>query len=150
MAQDTIEAHRQGAEVYTDNQLCCQKMIELLEELNLPRGLLPTVNIEEMGINRRTGFIWIRQRKAFNYTYPKAGRLYCFGTEVTDFVENGRVRRVTGVKSKELLMWFSLGDFFVDPKDQSKITFRTPTGFSMSYPASAFELEKQGNRRLVA
>ncbi|CAB1184545.1 unnamed protein product [Spirodela intermedia] len=149
MAQQTIEAHRPGAEIYTGDDLCRQKAIDLLEELNLPRGLLPIENVEEIGINRQTGFVWLRQKKALNYPFRKAGRLVSYGAEVTGFVEDRRMRRVTGVKSREMLIWIPLGEFFVNPKDTTKITFRTPAGLSKTYPASAFELEEQGNQRLL-
>ena len=51
MAQkNSIEANREGAAIYTGDDLCRQKSIELLEELNLPRGLLPMDgNVEELG-----------------------------------------------------------------------------------------------------
>ncbi|XP_078434517.1 uncharacterized protein LOC144705625 [Wolffia australiana] len=150
MAKNTIDAHREGAEICRGDELCRQKTIQLLEELNMPRGLLPIQNVEEIGINRRTGFVWLRQKKALNYTFRKAGRLVSFGAEVTGFVEDRRMRQVTGVKSKELLMWISLGEFYVDPKDITKITFRTPVGLSKTYPASAFELEEQGSMRATA
>ncbi|CAA6665834.1 unnamed protein product [Spirodela intermedia] len=119
MAQQTIEAHRPGAEIYTGDDLCRQKAIDLLEELNLPRGLLPIENVEEIGINRQTGFVWLRQKKALNYTFRKAGRLVSYGAEVTGFVEDRRMRRVTGVKSREMLVWIPLGEFFVNPKDST-------------------------------
>ena len=149
--KNSIEANREGAEIYTGDDLCRQKSIDLLEELGLPRGLLPMDgNVEELGINRQTGFLWVRQKKALNYTFRKAGRLVCFGTEVTGFLENRKIKQVTGVKSRELLMWFPLGEFFVDPKNPTKITFRTPAGLSLSYPTSAFELEEQGKVQLLA
>ena len=149
--RNTIEANREGAEIYTGDDLCRQKSIELLDELNLPRGLLPMDgNVEELGINRQTGFLWVRQKKAFNYTFKKAGRLVSFGTEVTGWLEDRAIRRVTGVKSRELLLWVSLGEFFVDPRNPSKITFKTPAGLSLSYPTSSFELDEQAGLRLVA
>ena len=148
---NSIQANREGAEIYTGDDLCRQKSIELLEDLNLPRGLLPMDgNVEELGINRRTGFVWVRQKKALNYTFRKAGRLVCFGTEVTGFLEDRRIKQVTGVKSRELLMWFPLGEFYVDPKSPNKITFRTPAGLSLSYPTSAFELDEQASVKVLA
>ncbi|XP_078433664.1 uncharacterized protein LOC144704955 [Wolffia australiana] len=141
MAQKRIEAHRPGAEVYTGDEVCRQKTTELLEELNLPRGLLPIKNVQEVGINRHSGFVWLLQKQSLIYTFRRAGRVVQFGTEVTGFVEDRRMWRVTGVKSKELLMWVSLGEFFVD-SDACKITFRTPVGISKTYPTSSFEPEE--------
>ncbi|XP_078438866.1 uncharacterized protein LOC144709253 [Wolffia australiana] len=149
MAKNTFFNDTATTEIYTGDELCRQKTIQLLEELNMPRGLLPIQDVYEIGINRRTGFVWLRQKQALNYTFRKAGRLVSFGAEVTGFVEDRRMRQVTGVKSKELLMWISLGEFYVNPKDHTKITFRTPAGLSKTYPASAFELEEQGNTRAI-
>lgn len=141
MAQQTIDAHREGAEVYVGDELCRQKSIELLEELHLPRGLLPIENVEEVGYNRQTGFVWLRQKKALTHTFRKVSRLVSYASEITAFVEDRRMKRLTGVKSKEILIWITLSEFFLDPSDHSKITFKTPAGLYRSFPASAFELE---------
>ena len=141
MAQTTIDAHREGAEVYTGDALCRQKSVELLQLFNLPGGLLPLEDVEEVGFNRNSGFVWLRQKKARNHTFRKIGRLVSYASEVTAIVEDRRMRRLTGVKSKELLIWITLSEFYVDPKDPSRITFKTPAGLFRSFPTSAFELE---------
>ncbi|PKU59473.1 hypothetical protein MA16_Dca012802 [Dendrobium catenatum] len=46
MASQTIENHREGAEIYKGDELCKKKSIELLEELCLPKGLFPLEDIE--------------------------------------------------------------------------------------------------------
>ncbi|KAJ4782010.1 hypothetical protein LUZ62_066267 [Rhynchospora pubera] len=58
-----IESNRQGAEVYTGHDMCMKKVTEILGELHLPRGLLPLKNMEEVGYNRSTGFLWLKQKK---------------------------------------------------------------------------------------
>ncbi|MQL98844.1 hypothetical protein Taro_031559 [Colocasia esculenta] len=141
MAQATIDAHREGAEIYNADAVCRQKSIELLQLFNLPSGLLPLEDVEEVGYNPNSGFVWLRQKKARTHSFRKIGRLVSYASEVTAFVEDRRMRRLTGVKSKELLIWISLSEFYLDPKDHSKITFKTPAGLSRTFPASAFELE---------
>jgi len=54
-----IESHRSGAEVVTGDAICRKKSIKLLEELGLPKGLLPMEDIQEFGYNRSTGFMWL-------------------------------------------------------------------------------------------
>ena len=53
------------------------------------------------------------------------------------------MRRLTGVKTKELLFWVSISDIYVDEKDLEKISFANPTGISRTFPVSAFELEEK-------
>ncbi|CAA6665264.1 unnamed protein product [Spirodela intermedia] len=98
MVQQTIEAHRPGAEIYTGNDLCRQKAIELLEELNLPRGLLPS----------RT---WRRSASTVQPASCGSARRRPSTTPSARPADR-RMRRVTGVKSREMLIWIPLGEFF--------------------------------------
>ena len=51
--KNIIEANHEVAEIYTGDDLCRQKSIDLLEELDLPRGLLPMDgNVEVLAIIR--------------------------------------------------------------------------------------------------
>ncbi|KAH7682277.1 At5g01610-like protein [Dioscorea alata] len=145
MATQLIESNRDGAEVYHGADLCKKKCIEVLEEMHLPRGLLPLNNLEEVGRNKATGFVWLRQPKSVKHDFDKIGRPVSYATEVTAFLEDRRMKRVSGVKSKEMLIWVSLCDIFINDADGDKITFKTPTGLSRSFPVSAFELEETKN-----
>ncbi|XP_048562447.1 uncharacterized protein LOC125543220 [Triticum urartu] len=149
MAQ-AIEAQREGAEVYHGAALCAEKAVELLAETNMPLGLLPLADIEEVGYNRATGFVWLRQKKALTHTFKQIGRQVSYGTEVTAFVEDRKMKRMTGVKSKELLIWITLCDMYIDKDDPSKITFKTPTGLGRTFPVSAFEKEDGGKAKAAA
>lgn len=68
-----IEVHREGAEVFHGTDLCKIKTAELLVELQLPKGLLPLQEIEEMGYNRATGFMWLRQKEATRHVFMVIG-----------------------------------------------------------------------------
>ncbi|KAL3596609.1 hypothetical protein D5086_008246 [Populus alba] len=103
---------------------------------------LPLDDIVEVGYNRTTGFVWLKQKKRKDHRFLKIGRQVSYDTEVTAFVENRRMRRLTGVKTKELLIWVSISDIYVDEKNLEKITFGNPTGISRTFPVSAFELEE--------
>ena len=149
MAQQTIDAHREGAEIYTGDELGRQKSIELLEELHLPRGLLPVDNVEEVGYNRKTGFVWLKQKKALTHSFRKVGKQVSYAQEISAFVEDKRMKRLTGVKSKEILIWITLSELLLDPADNTKITFKTPSGLYRSYPAEAFELDNGKKKAAV-
>ncbi|VAI77158.1 unnamed protein product [Triticum turgidum subsp. durum] len=54
-------------------------------------------------------------------------------------VELGRMHSMTGVKSKELLIWVTISEIVISPSG-SKIVFRTPAGLGRAFPVSAFQL----------
>ncbi|KAM3348074.1 hypothetical protein ACQJBY_021778 [Aegilops geniculata] len=149
MAQ-AIEAQREGAEVYHGAALCAEKAVELLAETNMPLGLLPLADIQEVGYNRATGFVWLRQKKALTHTFKQIGRQVSYATEVTAYVEDRKMKRMTGVKSKELLIWITLCDMYIEKDDPSKITFKTPTGLGRTFPVSAFEKQDDGKAKAAA
>ena len=141
MSSQQIASNRENAEVYQGKALCKQKSKELLEKISLPRGLLPLDDLVEVGYNEATGFVWLRQQKKKEHIFRRIGRKVAYDTEVTAFVEERRMRRLTGVKSKELLIWVSLSNIYIDDPNSGKITFGTSSGLSRSFPVSAFEEE---------
>lgn len=146
MSSQLIAGHREGAEVYTGEDLCKQKSLELLEEICMPKGLLPLEEMEEVGYNRSTGFVWLRQKKRKEHKFQRIGRNVSYETEVTAFVEKHRMRKLTGVKSKELLLWITISDIYIDDPSSGKIAFaNSTTGISRSFPVSAFDLEEDKN-----
>ncbi|KAG0476547.1 hypothetical protein HPP92_012932 [Vanilla planifolia] len=140
MASQTIENFRAGAEVVNGDELCRKKSVELLEELCLPKGLLPLEDIEEFGYNREAGFIWLIQKKKKEHVFKQIKRHVSYAQEVTGFVEKYKLKKLTGVKTKELLLWLSVVDVYFESPTSEKLTFKTGTGLSDSFPASAFEL----------
>ncbi|KAL5196591.1 hypothetical protein ABZP36_000103 [Zizania latifolia] len=138
-----IESHRAGAEIVNGDAICRKKSIELLEELGLPKGLLPLEDIEEFGYNRETGFMWLLQRrKKIEHTFKKIKQTVSYAGEVTAFVEKGKLKKITGVKTKELLLWLSVVEVYVADASASseKVTFKTGTGLSDTFDAAAFVL----------
>lgn len=107
----------------------------------MPRGLLPLRDIEECGYVKDTGFVWLKQKKSITHRFEKIGKLVSYATEVTAVVEKGKIKKLTGVKTKELLVWITLSDIQVDDPPTGKITFKTPSGLFRTFPVSAFEIE---------
>ncbi|PIA41591.1 hypothetical protein AQUCO_02200201v1 [Aquilegia coerulea] len=150
MATQAIEAHREGAEIYHGEEKCKQKTVELLKETELPNGLLFLEEIEEVGYNRKTGFVWLKRNKAVTHLFPKIDKDVMYGEEIYAFVEKGKLKKIHGVKSKELLVWVTIGDIHIDEKNPDKITFQNRlTGLSRTFPVSAFtdedEVEKKND-----
>ncbi|XP_020242272.1 uncharacterized protein LOC109820524 [Asparagus officinalis] len=140
-SSQTIESHRSDAEICHGDAECKKKIVQLLTELCLPKGLFPMEDIEEFGYDRASGFVWITQKKSKNHTFKKVKRQVSYATEVTALVEPRKMKKMTGVKTKELLLWLSVVEMYFETPSSEKLTFKTGTGLSDSFDASAFELE---------
>lgn len=136
------EEIKSNSEVYHGDELGQVKSKELLAEICLPNGLLPLKDIIEVGYNRETGFVWLKQKNSITHKFEKIGKPVIYATEVTAYVEKGKIMKLSGVKTKELFIWVSLSDIYVDDPPTGKITFKTPSGLSRSFPVSAFEVEE--------
>ncbi|KAG0451211.1 hypothetical protein HPP92_026367 [Vanilla planifolia] len=87
--------------------------------------------MEEYGYNREAGFLWLIQKKK---DHLQADQAVSYAPEATVFMEKFKLKKMTGVKTKELLLWLSV----VEKPTSVKLTFKTGTGLSDSFPASAF------------
>ncbi|KAI8531723.1 hypothetical protein RHMOL_Rhmol11G0157600 [Rhododendron molle] len=143
MSLITEEIKAKADEVYTGNAICQQKSKQLLREMGLPNGLLPLEDMEECGYVHAEGFVWLKQKKKTEHKFQKIGKLVSYATEVTAVIEPGRIKKLTGVKTKELLIWLSLSDIYLDDPPTGKINFQVPAGLSRSFPVSAFEVEEE-------
>ncbi|GMI72939.1 hypothetical protein like AT5G46230 [Hibiscus trionum] len=138
-----IDSHRNEAEIYYGATLCEQKSRELLDKFRLPKGLLPSSDLSEFGFNSITGFVWLKQKKRLEYKFKSIGKTVSYETEVTTFMEDRRMRRLTGVKSKEMLIWITISEISIDHGDPSKITFASSSGLAKTFPTEAFLLEEE-------
>ncbi|KAI3466824.1 hypothetical protein Pfo_023487 [Paulownia fortunei] len=138
MSSQEIASHRENAEIYTGDAICKQKSLELLEKMNLPKGY-----------NEASGFVWLKQNKSKTHEFRAINRSVWYDTEVTAFVRDRRMKRLTGVKSKEFLIWLTISDISIQDPSSGKITFGTPSGISRSFPVSAFEEEEEKGEELI-
>ncbi|KAF8678596.1 hypothetical protein HU200_046214 [Digitaria exilis] len=142
MASQTIESYRAGADVVRGDAVACKKAaIELLGDIGLPKGLFPLDDIQEFGYNREAGFMWlVRGKKKVEHTFKKIKQTVSYADEVVAFVEKGKLKKIVGVKTKELMLWLSIVEVYVDEAAPGKVTFKTGTGLSDSFEAAALEL----------
>ncbi|XP_073023884.1 uncharacterized protein [Primulina eburnea] len=141
MSLITDEIRASASELYHGHDICTEKSQFLLTEVGLPNGLLPLQDIEECGYVKETGFVWLIQKKKCEHKFEKIGKQVQYAREVTAYAEPNKIKKLTGVKAKELLIWLSLSEITVDDPPTGKITFKTPTGMYRTFPTSAFEIE---------
>ncbi|OUZ99892.1 Protein of unknown function DUF538 [Macleaya cordata] len=144
---EAIEKYKRNAEIHNSSEaLCKQKSLELLEELSLPKGLLPLDDLTEIGYNREAGFIWLKQKKKKEHFFSCTGATVSYVPEVTAFVEKHRMKKLTGVKAKKFLFWVYLStEIYIDddPSNYGAIFCKLSGGLSFPLPVSAFEEEEK-------
>nr|GMD40635.1 uncharacterized protein LOC109182414 [Ipomoea batatas] len=139
MSQITEEIRSSATELYKGDEICQEKSKFLLKEVGLPNGLLPMKDMEECGYVKDTGFVWLKSKKKTDHKFEQIGRAVQYSTEVTAYVEPGRIKKLTGVKAKELMLWLTLNEIRVDDPPTGKIHFKTTTGLARTFPVSAFQ-----------
>ena len=143
MSSELIASHREGAIIVTGEEAIKKKAAELTKNAFLPSGLIPLGEIVEIGHNPTTGFFWTLRKKKLEHFNKKINKKSTFDTEVTAFIEERRMRKVTGVKSKELMLWVSITDIRIDDPASGKIIFTATAGITKTFLVSAFEDEEE-------
>ena len=92
-------------------------------------------DIEEVRHNCESGFVWMLQKKKNEHMFNKLNQTVSYDTEVTAFVEKGKMKKVTGVKIEDL---YSLVEVYVDESSADKVTIKTDTGLSETHDAPVF------------
>ena len=114
-----------------------EKAVGILIEHGLPDGLLPMQDVVECGYNRATGYVWVTQKKAIVHHFKQISKQVSYGEKITAFLEKGRLKKLTGVKAKELF-WVSIVDIAIDDSDPEKIFFKSFAGIGKVFPVKAF------------
>ena len=131
-------AEREGALVKKGHDEGLKQAVALLGEFNLPLGLLPLENVVEVGFVRATGYVWIVQKKKVEHSFKIAGKLVSYDVEINGYIEKGRIKRLKGVKAKELLMWPPVNEIVVPDPPTGKIHFKSLAGITKTFPVEAF------------
>ncbi|KNA14131.1 hypothetical protein SOVF_110410 [Spinacia oleracea] len=142
MSQITDEIRAKATELYYGNDVCLAQSKRLLREVGLPNGLLPLQDVVECGYIEETGFVWLKHKKEIKHKFEKIGKLVSYASEVTAYVEPCKIKKLTGVKAKELFLWVTISEITVESPESAKIVFRNPTGISKVFPTEAFVVEE--------
>ncbi|KAL3839080.1 hypothetical protein ACJIZ3_023671 [Penstemon smallii] len=139
------EEQRAGAEIVHGTKECHDHSLKLLTELGFPKGALPLNDIEECGLVEATGFVWMKQKAPYEHFFKATNTLVRYDIEVTAYVEKGKMKKMSGVKSKQFLMWVPIVEMSIEDVAPDKIYFKTPMGIGKSFPITAFmdDEEKQ-------
>ncbi|KAJ4795100.1 hypothetical protein LUZ62_046346 [Rhynchospora pubera] len=117
---------RAGAEIIYGAEECYNHSMELLKALDFPEGVMPLKNLDEFGLVRETGFVWMKQKAPYEHFFKGTNTKVRYNTEVTAYVEDGKMKKMTGVKSKQMLLWVPIVEMSVE--EGQKIYFKSAVG----------------------
>src|SRR5690242_5514789 len=109
-----MAAEKEGAVVTKGHDEGMKAAAALLEEFGLPPGLLPLEDVTEVGFVRATGYFWLAQRKKVEHRFRKIGKQVSYDVEIAGYVRPRGIRRLKGVKAKELMLWPPVHEMAVD------------------------------------
>ncbi|KAJ9136042.1 hypothetical protein P3X46_033156 [Hevea brasiliensis] len=130
--------NKEGGIVKKGHEEGIKMAVSILEEFELPLGLLPLENVIEVGFVRRTGYMWIQQKKKVEHNYKMISKLVSYDTEVTGFVSKKLIKKLKGVKAKELMLWPPVSEIIVDDPPTGKVHFKSLAGITKTFPVEAF------------
>ncbi|KAK8575994.1 hypothetical protein V6N13_032692 [Hibiscus sabdariffa] len=131
-------AEKEGGIVKNGHEEGMEMAIALLQEFGLPLGLLPLADVIEVGFVRNTGYMWIAQRKKVEHKFKMINKLVSYDTQITGFVDKNRIKKLKGVKAKELMLWPPVNEIIVDDPPTGKIHFKSLAGVTKTFPIDAF------------
>ncbi|KAL8505730.1 hypothetical protein ACS0TY_016809 [Phlomoides rotata] len=133
-------AEKEGGVVKTGQEDGLKMAVALLEEFGLPLGLLPLQNVVEVGFVRATGYMWIVQQKKVEHDFKMISKLVSYNSDITGYVEKKRIKKLKGVKAKELMLWPPVSEIKVEDPPTGKIQFKSLAGITKTFPVDAFAL----------
>ncbi|XP_050222102.1 uncharacterized protein LOC126672198 [Mercurialis annua] len=125
---------KEGGIVKNGHEEGLKLAISLLDEFELPQGLLPLEDVIEVGFVKETGYMWIVQTKKVEHNFKMISKLVSYNTEITGFVSKKLIKKLKGVKAKELMLWPPVSEISVG----DKIHFKSLAGITKTFPVEAF------------
>ncbi|GAV88907.1 DUF538 domain-containing protein [Cephalotus follicularis] len=139
----SVEDERAGAEIVYGQEVCHHHTMQLLEELGFPNGVLPLKDLEECGRVKETGFVWMKTKGPYEHFFESTNTLVSYAAEVTAYAEKGKMKKMTGVKSRQFLLWVPIVEMTMGGTSRKKVTFATPMGIKKSFPVTVFMSEEE-------
>lgn len=144
----SVVKEREGAEIVYGSEECQRHSIELLEELGFPKGVLPLQDLVECGRVRETGFVWMKQKAPYEHFFEGTNTRVSYAIEVTAYVDKFKMKKMSGIKSKQMLLWVPITEMTIENPKGNKILFKTPVGIGKSFPLTAFMTQEEKQKFL--
>lgn len=110
----------------------------MLNEFGLPLGLLPLADVIEVSFVRNTDYMRILQKKKVEHNFKLIGKLVSYDTEINGYMLKKKIKKLKGVKAKELMLWPPVNEINIDETLNGKIHFKSLAGITKTFPVEAF------------
>lgn len=131
-------AEKEGGIVKKGHEEGLKMAVSLLQEFELPEGLLPLADVIEVGFVKTTGYMWLVQKKKVEHQFKMISKLVSYDTEITGYILKKKIKKLKGVKAKELMLWPPVSEITVDDPPTGKIHFKSFAGITKTFPVEAF------------
>lgn len=133
-----MAAEKEGGIVKKGHEEGLKLAVSLLKKFELPEGLLPLANVVEVGYAESTGYMWIVQQNKVEHEFKMISKLVSYDTEINGYVDKMKIKKLRGVKAKELMLWPPVSEIRVDDPPTGKIHFKSLAGITKTFPVEAF------------
>lgn len=133
-----MASEKEGGIVKKGHEEGLKLAVSLLKKFELPEGLLPLANVVEVGYVESTGYVWIVQQTKVEHLFKMIGKLVRYDTEISAYIEKKKIKKLKGVKAKELMLWPAVSEATVDDPPTGKIHLKGLAGISKTFPVEAF------------
>lgn len=131
-------AEKEGAIIKKGHEEALKMAVSLLDEFELPSGLLPLADVLEVGFVRATGYMWIQQKKKVEHSFKMISKLVSYDVNITGYLSNKTIKKLKGVKAKELMLWPPVSEISIADPSTGKIQFKSLAGITKTFPTEAF------------
>ncbi|KAJ1424590.1 hypothetical protein SESBI_11543 [Sesbania bispinosa] len=131
-------AEKEGGIVKKGHEEGLKMAVSLLQEFELPAGLLPLADVIEVGFVKATSYMWIVQKKKVEHEFKMIKKLVSYDTDITGYISKKKIKKLKGVKAKELMLWPPVSEITVDDQPTGKIHFKSLAGITKTFPVEAF------------
>lgn len=81
--------------------------------------------------------------KLVEHKFELISKLVSYSTEITGYLEKKRIKKLKGVKAKELkakelMLWPPVSEIIVEDPPTGKIQFKSLAGITKTFPVEAF------------
>lgn len=133
-----MAAEKEGGIVKKGHEEGLKLAVSLLKKFELPEGLLPLANVVEVGYVETTGYMWIVQQNKVVHEFKMISKLVSYDTEINGYVDKMKIKKLRGVKAKELMLWPPVSEIKADDPPTGKVHFKSLAGITKTFPVEAF------------
>lgn len=133
-----MAAEKEGGIVKKGHEEGLKLAVSLLKKFELPEGLLPLANVVEVGYVESTGYMWIVQQNKVEHEFKMISKLVSYDTEINGYVDKMKIKKLRGVKAKELMLWPPVSEIKADDPPTGKVHFKSLAGITKTFPVEAF------------